>query len=275
MHIARTAAEARSAAGSLERPLGYVPTMGALHAGHLSLVAAARGRARSLVVSIFVNPLQFGPGEDFDRYPRAFAADCAQLAALGVDLVYAPGPAEVYPPGFAAHVDAGPLGTVFEGARRPGHFNGVATVMTKLLNTLRPNLFVMGQKDAQQVAVLRRVSTDLDLGAEMVVAPTVREADGLALSSRNVYLDASRRAAAPSLYAALRAVADAIAGGERDPRRALSAGRPLLDPRLTEYYLAIVDPLTFAEPAQAQRGALAIGAVLAGTTRLIDNVEAG
>lgn len=248
--------------------------MGALHAGHLALVdAARRADCASIVASIFVNPLQFGPNEDFARYPRTFEADCAELDGRGVAVVYAPPVEVMYPQGFAAQVDVGPISTVFEGARRPGHFNGVATVMTKLLNVIDPDVFVMGQKDAQQVAVLAGLRRDFDIPATMLVVPTVREADGLALSSRNVYLDADQRAAAPSLFQALSAVVRAVRGGERDPDRALTAGRPLLRAPLVEDYLAIVDPTSFAPVARADEESLVIGAVYAGSTRLIDNVR--
>ena len=272
MHIARTPGEVRSALAGLPRPLAFVPTMGALHAGHAALIDVAKSRAAAVAVSIFVNPLQFGPHDDFDRYPRAFEADCHNLRARGVALLYAPSPQTMYPPGFSMHLEAGPIGTIFEGARRPSHFNGVATVMTKLLNIMAPECFVMGQKDAQQVAMLRHMLSDFDAPFEMVVVPTVREADGLALSSRNAYLSSEDRAAAATLHAALETIAHAIASGERSSGAAIERGRRVLDPRLSEDYLAVVDPLTFRELAGPAPGALVIGAVRAGTTHLIDNV---
>src|ERR1700676_5822179 len=168
--------------------------MGALHGGHVALVERARAECRTAVVSIFVNPLQFGPNEDFERYPRAFEADLAVLREAGVDLVYAPAPATMYPPGFTTSIDPGAVGSRYEGALRPGHFKGVATVCVKLFATVLPDRAYFGAKDAQQVAVLERVVADLNLPLELVIVPTVREADGLALSSRNVYLDTPQRA---------------------------------------------------------------------------------
>jgi pantoate--beta-alanine ligase len=271
MVIARTPAEVREALAGADRPVGLVPTMGALHAGHLALVRRAREESRTVAVSIFVNPLQFGPNEDYDRYPRAFEGDVAALREAGVDVIYAPDAATMYPPGFATSVDPGPLGAVFEGALRPGHFRGVATVCVKLFAAVRPDRAYFGAKDAQQVAVLRRVVADLDLPLELAVAPTVREPDGLALSSRNVYLDPEQRAAAPSLHRALDAIVAAVRDGERDRERALARGRAQLAAPLREAYLDVVDPATF-DPRDPVRGpALAIASAWAGTTRLIDN----
>ena len=272
MHITRTPGELRSALAALPRPLAFVPTMGALHAGHAALIEMAKARAATVAVSIFVNPLQFGPDEDFERYPRAFEQDCRALRERGVALLYAPTPQTMYPPGFAMHVDVGGIGTCFEGARRPGHFNGVATVMTKLLNVIAPDSFVMGQKDAQQVAMLRQMMRDFDIPFEMIVAPTVRESDGLALSSRNAYLSPQDRAAAPTFHAALQTIACAIAKGERSSATALEAGSRILHPRLRADYLAVVDPHSFTQLPHALPGALVIGAVCAGSTHLIDNV---
>ena len=271
MRITRTPAEAREALATLARPVGLVPTMGALHAGHRALVARARAESRTVAASVFVNPLQFGPNEDFDRYPRSFDDDVAALRAAGVDLVYAPDVATMYPPGFATAIDPGPVGASYEGALRPGHFSGVATVCVKLFATLAPDRAYFGAKDAQQVAVLRRVLADLNLPLELVVVPTVREPDGLALSSRNVYLDAEQRAAAPALYRALEAIVRAVREGERDRERAVARGRAELAPQLREAYLDIVDPATFAAPRDIRRPALAIASAWAGETRLIDN----
>jgi pantoate--beta-alanine ligase len=271
MKVVTTADSARAAARGLARPLGFVPTMGALHAGHRSLLERARSENAGLAASLFVNPLQFGPGEDFERYPRSFEDDAAQFAAAGVDLLYAPTVQAMYPPGFSLSIDVGPLGASFEGAARAGHFTGVATVVAKLLVTIEPARLYLGQKDVQQTSVIRRMIRDLDLPVEVVVCPIVREPDGLALSSRNAYLDAEQRAAAPSLHRALAAVAAAF---ERDGdlARALTAGRPLLEAPLTWEYLSLVDPHTF-DPAPALDGsALVIGAARAGRTRLIDNV---
>ncbi|HTD33147.1 MAG TPA: pantoate--beta-alanine ligase [Candidatus Elarobacter sp.] len=269
--IARTAAEVREALAGAERPVGLVPTMGALHAGHLALVRLAREESRTVAVSIFVNPLQFGPNEDYDRYPRAFEGDVAALREAGADVIYAPDAATMYPPGFATSVDPGPLGEVFEGALRPGHFRGVATVCVKLFAAVRPDRAYFGAKDAQQVAVLRRVVADLDLPLELAVAPTVRERDGLALSSRNVYLDPEQRAAAPSLHRALDAIVAAVRAGETDRERALARGRAQLAAPLREAYLDVVDPATFDARDPVRAPALAIASAWAGTTRLIDN----
>jgi len=254
-----------------DRPVGLVPTMGALHAGHLALVERARAECRTVAASIFVNPLQFGPNEDFDRYPRAFENDVATLRAAGADLIYAPDVATMYPPGFATAVDPGPLAERYEGALRPGHFRGVATVCVKLFAALGPDRAYFGAKDAQQVAVLKRVVADLDLPLELVIAPTVREPDGLALSSRNVYLDAEQRAAAPALHRALAAIVAAVRSGETDRERAVARGRAELVAPLREAYLDVVDPATFDAPDAVRAPALAIASAWLGTTRLIDN----
>lgn len=271
MRITRTPAEARAALESVQRPVGLVPTMGALHAGHLALVERARAESRTVAASIFVNPLQFGPAEDFDRYPRSFGDDVAALREAGVDLLYAPDVATMYPPGFATSIDPGPVGAAYEGALRPGHFSGVATVCVKLFATVGPDRAYFGAKDAQQVAVLRRVLTDLDMPLELVVVPTVREADGLALSSRNAYLDGTERAAAPSLHRALDAIVHAVRSGETDRERAVARGRAMLAGPLREAYLDIVDPATFVAPDHVRAPALAIASGWCGTTRLIDN----
>ncbi len=197
MHVVRTPGSARAIARTLARPVGFVPTMGAIHAGHLALVERARRENASVAASVFVNPLQFGPGEDFERYPRALERDASLFERAGVDVLYVPTAARMYGPAFSTAVDVGALATTFEGAARPGHFVGVATVVLKLLNALEPTVLYLGQKDAQQVAVLRRMIDDLDLATSVVVSPTVREPDGLALSSRNAYLTPVERAAAP------------------------------------------------------------------------------
>jgi pantoate--beta-alanine ligase len=271
VRLAHTPAEVRAALDGAPRPVGLVPTMGALHAGHLALVERARAGCRTAVVSIFVNPLQFGPNEDYERYPRAFDADLAALREAGVDLVYAPDAATMYPPGFTTSIDPGAVGARYEGALRPGHFKGVATVCVKLFATVLPDRAYFGAKDAQQVAVLQRVVADLDLPVELVVAPTVREPDGLALSSRNAYLDAQQRAAAPALHRALAAIAQAVRDGEPDRDRAVARGRAELPASLREAYLDVVDPATFEPPPQLDGSALAIASVWLGATRLIDN----
>jgi len=259
----------------LPRPLGLVPTMGALHAGHLALVERACDECAAVIASIFVNPLQFGPNEDFARYPRAFDEDAAQLRALGVALLFAPTVDAMYPPGFSTDVDPGDVATRYEGALRPGHFRGVATVCTKLFHVAGADRAYFGAKDAQQVAVLRRIVRDLDIPVTLVISPTVREADGLALSSRNAYLDAAERAAAPGLYRALCAMQGAVAAGEARRRAIVTAGHACVQPPLREAYLDVVDPASF-EPIELlgpAQHALAIGSVWVGTTRLIDNVE--
>jgi pantoate--beta-alanine ligase len=232
--------------------VGLVPTMGALHDGHRALLRAARGESDRVVMSLFVNPTQFGPGEDLAAYPRDAAADRAIAAAEGVDEVYAPNVHDMYPDGFATSIDVGPLGEVFEGAHRPGHFAGVATVVLKLIQRVRPDRAYFGRKDAQQLAVIRRMVADLDVRVEIRAVETVREPDGLALSSRNVYLSAAERKRAASLHRALLARDPALVEGEVD-------------------YLAVVNPDTFA-PADSRPGMLVVGAARFGSTRLIDNV---
>jgi pantoate--beta-alanine ligase len=276
MNIVRTVDEAVRAARAAQRPFGLVPTMGALHAGHLALVERAHELAASVMATIFVNPLQFGPNEDFAKYPRAFPHDAEQLEAAGVDVLFAPSVEEMYPAGFATSVDPGPVATRFDGALRPGHFRGVATVCTKLFAISGCDVAVFGAKDAQQVAVLQHVVRDLCLPVQVEVVPTQRDDDGLALSSRNAYLSRSERAAAPGLYRALRAMTAAVERGERDRNRIIAAGRVQLRMPLREVYLDVVDPETFAPvdavPRDAARTLLAIGSVVLGSTRLIDNV---
>ena len=199
--------------------IGLVPTMGALHPGHLSLIAAARARGGRVIASIFVNPKQFGPNEDLDRYPRDEAGDAALLAGAGCDLLFAPPVSEVYPAGFATEVRVGGLGEVLCGAARPGHFDGVATVVTKLLNMVRADAAFFGEKDWQQLAIIRRLAADLDSGTEIVGRPIIRDADGLALSSRNAYLDAAQRHEAVALPVALHAAARALTKGRRSRAR--------------------------------------------------------
>jgi len=248
--------------------VGLVPTMGALHAGHLSLIERARAENDRVAVSIFVNPLQFGPGEDFRRYPRRLEDDLGRLAEAGVDAAYTPGPDDMYPSGAATRVHVGRLAEVLEGAHRPGHFDGVATVVTKLFNAVRPDRAYFGQKDAQQVAIIKRLARDLDTGVVVVVAPTVRESDGLALSSRNVFLSSAERAAALSLSRALRTAGAAYAGGERDAVRlkAVLVQAMAAEPLTRVDYAEVVDPQTFEAP-----GTLAVIAARIGGTRLIDN----
>lgn len=269
--ITETAALRAALAG---RTVAFVPTMGALHEGHLALVDRARELADTVVVSIFVNPLQFGEGEDFDRYPRTLEADTAALAQHGVDVVFAPSAAEMYPRGGGGiRVVADASALHFEGASRPGHFDGMLTVVLKLLNIVQPAIAVFGQKDAQQVHLVRRMVADLDLPVEIEVAPTVRDADGLALSSRNRYLSATDRATALALSRALAAAAAAAAAGE-GPDAADAAARAVLtvQPGLDLDYFAIVDIHTFESVTDEHVGdARAIVAARVGATRLIDN----
>jgi pantoate--beta-alanine ligase len=272
MELARSVDAARAAVRLLSKPVGFVPTMGALHAGHRALVQRARGECASVAASIFVNPLQFGPNEDYERYPRSFDSDRGQLEALGVDVLFAPTADALYPPGFATTIDVGTVASLYEGSLRPGHFRGVATVVLKLLDALEPDVLYMGQKDAQQTAVVRRMLADLDVRCKLVVVPTVREPDGLALSSRNVYLDAAQRRAAPSLYRALRAVAAAIDAGVADRERILGDARRELEAPFREAYLDVVDAITF-EPLEPLRApAVVIGSGWLGSTRILDNV---
>ncbi len=249
--------------------------MGAIHAGHLSLVDRARAECATIAASIFVNPLQFGPNEDFERYPRAFESDCTQLAEHGTHVVYAPTVDAVYPPGFNTYVDVGDVASRYEGALRPGHFRGVATVVLKLINAVGPDVVYFGQKDAQQCAVVKAMLRDFDVPTRMVVCETVREPDGLALSSRNVYLTPEQRAAAPSLHAALSATADVIRSGETARERAIAAGRRCIAEPAREAYLDVVDPLTFAPLDPIARPCVVIGSVQLGDTRIIDNLLLG
>ena len=272
MQIVRTPGSARAIARTLARPVGFVPTMGALHEGHLALIDRAKRENATVVASIFVNPMQFAPGEDFARYPRTFERDAELLGARGVDLLYAPTPERMYQPGFASRISLGTIGATFEGVARAGHFDGVATVVAKLLHAIEPTSLYLGQKDVQQTAVVRAMVRDLDFATNVVVAPTIREADGLALSSRNIYLSSDARAAAPSLYRALSAVAASVANGETDAARARAAGAGLLEAPLVWEYLAIVDPVTFASTGPIALPAIAVGVVRAGATRLLDNV---
>jgi pantoate--beta-alanine ligase len=269
--VARTREELTVALRALREGGGtvaLVPTMGALHEGHRALLRRARALADMVAVSVFVNPLQFGPTEDFDRYPRAFDADLAFCAAEGVALVFAPSLSEMYPGGSPqVRVHPGPLGDELEGASRPGHFAGVLTVVLKLLNLVRPDVAVFGEKDYQQLTLIRRMVTDLDLCVTIIGAPTVREPDGLALSSRNRYLSGVERAAATAVSRALRAAAASSATGEA----ALSAARAVLDAEsgVAVDYLALRAP--DLGPAPSTGDARMLVAVRAGTTRLIDN----
>lgn len=277
MKLVRTIAEARSAIDGIrerESAVGFVPTMGALHAGHRSLVESARAGGASAVLSIFVNPLQFAPGEDFEGYPRDLERDAALAADWGVELLFVPSAEELVPAGPSVSVDPGPLGDELEGRFRPGHFRGVLTIVAKLLNVVRPDTAFFGQKDLQQAFLVRAMVRDLNLGLRIEVAPTVREPDGLALSSRNAYLSEAERAQAPVLFRSLRAGAALIRTGERRPARVRAEILRVLAeaPALTPDYVAVLREKDLAEPREI-RGptALALAARL-GRTRLIDNV---
>ncbi len=254
--------------------IGLVPTMGALHEGHASLMRIARADCDFVVTSIFVNPTQFGPNEDFGRYPRTFEKDVELCAAEGVRVVFHPEPAEVYPPGFRTFVEVAALQDVLCGASRPGHFRGVATVVLKLFNIVQPDTAYFGQKDAQQARILQQMVTDLNVPVQLVVCPIVREPDGLALSSRNRYLDADQRRQAPALFQALEAAGELIAAGERRGEQVLRLLRDRLAkvPGARVDYAAVVDADTLQPVAHLRGRVLLALAVFFGATRLIDNV---
>ncbi|HLY03774.1 MAG TPA: pantoate--beta-alanine ligase [Candidatus Cybelea sp.] len=271
MESAATVAQARSLSSALPRPLGFVPTMGALHEGHLELVRRARERCAAVVASVFVNPLQFAPSEDLATYPRDLEHDREKLAAAGVDALFEPGASAMYPAGFSTFVEVEPLSARFEGAQRPGHFRGVTTVIVKLLNIVQPDALFLGQKDAQQAVLLRKMIADLDYLVDVEVVPTVREPDGLARSSRNRYLDSTRRAEAVTLYQALCTTKRALEGGARKAD-ALAAGAAALSPGAQLDYLDVVDAEAFEPIEELRPPAFVIGAARFGATRLIDNL---
>ena len=276
MEILRTVAELRRWSRALHcdgKTVALVPTMGALHAGHASLIRAARARASHVVVSIFVNPTQFGPNEDFNRYPRAFVAECALAGAEGAAAIFAPPVEEMYPAGAATFVDLYSLTDRLDGASRPGHFRGVATIVAKLLIAAEPDQAIFGQKDAAQVAVIRRVVADLCLPTEIVVCPIVRDSDGLALSSRNVFLSPIERTQALALSRTVRLVEALSASGERSRSILVSAARKVMsaEPDLRVDYVALVDWATLQPVDVAVPGSLFALAAKVGPTRLIDN----
>lgn len=276
MQVLTTGAAVRAARRVLPT-LGLVPTMGFLHAGHMSLVERARRECGAAAVSIFVNPAQFGPAEDLSRYPRDLPGDLALLEAAGVAFAFVPAVAEVYPAGFGSRIEVGAVAEPLEGARRPGHFAGVATVVAKLFNVVQPTRAYFGRKDAQQVAVIRRMARDLDMAVDIVACDTVREPDGLALSSRNVYLAPAERAAAPVLYRALARARARHAAGERDAgalRRAMLETLAA-EPAVTVDYVSVADPETLRELDRCDGEALASLAARIGPTRLIDNLALG
>ncbi len=254
--------------------IGLIPTMGALHEGHLALVRRAKQECSQIVTSIFVNPKQFGPKEDLARYPRTFDADASKLAAAGVDSIFAPESADVYPGGFRTYVTVEGLSDRLEGRSRPGHFRGVATVVLKLLEIVQPHFAYFGRKDAQQVHIISQMAHDLNLDTGIVVCPIVRDSDGLALSSRNAYLDAAERRAATVLHRALIAARDALAAGERDALELQTVLRKVLqaEPLAAIDYAEIVDADTFEPVVRVARPCYAVLAVFLGKTRLIDNL---
>jgi len=270
----RTWSRAQRAAG---KTIGLVPTMGALHAGHASLMRAAVASCNRVVVSIFVNPTQFGPNEDYARYPRTFEADCKLAEAAEVDAVFAPSVEELYAPGAETFVDAGSLSGKLDGASRPGHFRGVATIVAKLFIAAEPDRAFFGQKDAAQVAVLRRMTRDLGFGLELVACPIVREADGLALSSRNAYLSAEERRQALVLSRAVSFVASLFAQGERSSTALIEAARGIFatEPAVRVDYIELSDWDTLKPQQTAAQGSLFAVAVWVGATRLIDNTILG
>ena len=266
--------ERARAARAEGRTIGLVPTMGALHAGHVALVERARRECSPVFASIFVNPKQFGPNEDFAKYPRAFEADVAKLAAAGVDGVFAPEPGEMYPAGFGTHVNVDGISERLEGKSRPGHFRGVSTVVMKLLQIVQPDRAYFGRKDAQQARVIQQMARDMNLDSEIVVCNIVRETDGLAMSSRNAYLDANQRKAATVLHRALSVVRQELLVGERDVLQLQSAMRCVLDaePLGRVDYAEVVDAETFEPVVRVSRPCYALLAVYFGKTRLIDNL---
>lgn len=274
MQIVRTVAEMKQLRTQLAEPVGLVPTMGALHEGHIELVRRAKAECRTTVTSIFVNPAQFLPGEDLKAYPHVPDQDTRMLEAVGNDIVFMPPEKEVYPPGFNTWVEVKGVTERLEGASRPGHFRGVATVVNKLFNIVQPTKAYFGQKDAQQVIVVKKMVADLNMNLEIVVVPTVREPDGLAMSSRNVYLTPDQRKEATVLYRSLRLAQDMFSKGEKDAERIRKAMIALIrkEPQAAIDYVSIADPDTVEELDTMRPGALVSLAVKVGRTRLIDNL---
>jgi len=274
MIVATTVEQVRAALPAAN--IGFIPTMGFLHEGHLSLIDAARETgANFIAVSIFVNPKQFGPNEDLASYPRDEARDKALLETKNVDLLFLPTVDVMYPPGAQTAVSAGAVAKPLEGERRPGHFDGVATVVLKLFNIIQPDIAVFGRKDAQQCAVIDRMVRDLDVPVKLVFSDTAREHDGLAMSSRNSYLSTDERTIAPALHRALRAGEEAITHGVHDVDAVETVMRRMIEetPGIEVDYLAVVDPETFLAPVDFRREVLVAGAVRVGRTRLIDNIR--
>jgi pantoate--beta-alanine ligase len=277
MQTVITLDELRLARAQLPGPVGFVPTMGYLHAGHISLAERARTECASVVASIFVNPTQFGPSEDLAKYPRDLPRDLDLLEAAGVDLVWTPALEVVYPPGFQTWVTVEALTMPLEGAQRPGHFRGVTTVVAKLFNAVGPQMAYFGQKDAQQAAVIRRMTKDMDFPIEIIVCPTVREEDGLAMSSRNTYLNPEERKAATVLFRALSAAKTAFEKGEHDAEalRRIMTEIVNAEPLARLQYVSCADYDTLEELSQVTGKSLLSMAVFVGKTRLIDNFVIG
>lgn len=277
MKIAKSIAETRAEVRALKssgKKLGLVPTMGALHDGHLSLVRLAKQQCDAVAASIFVNPKQFGPNEDFAKYPRSFERDREMLEAAGLDLLFAPTVEEMYPPGSTTSVNVEGLSERLDGVSRPGHFRGVTTVVSKLFNIVEPDIAFFGQKDAGQVAIIKRMVRDLDLPVEIVVGPILREPDGLAISSRNAYLNAKERKQALVLSRALKKVESSIRNGTIGTKQLIDAARQVFaeEPEARVDYVAIVNPETLEPVDDVSKGALIAVAAYVGSTRLIDNV---
>jgi len=277
MKTVTTLSELRAARARLPKPVGFVPTMGYLHEGHLSLVRRAKEECASAIVSIFVNPTQFGPGEDLSKYPRDLARDLRLLESVNVDLVWTPTPEVMHPPGFQTWVMVEELTKGLEGARRPGHFRGVTTIVAKLFNAVQPQKAYFGQKDAQQAAVIRQMTKDLDFPIEIVVCPTVREVDGLAMSSRNAYLNAEERQAATVLFRALSATKAAYEKGERraEALRQIMTETINAEPLAKLQYVSCADYDTLEELETVRGKSLLSMAVYIKKTRLIDNFVLG
>jgi len=278
MRVFETVDDIRSFRRRLTGTVGFVPTMGYLHQGHVSLIRKSKQLCDHTIVSIFVNPTQFGPSEDYDSYPRDIERDIRILSSEGVDAVFSPSVQEMYPLGMDVIVDPGPIANKLEGARRPGHFKGVATIVCKLFNIIGPDMAFFGQKDAQQIVVLHRVVTELHIPVKLVPCPTVREDDGLAMSSRNVYLTPEERLVAPTLYQALMLVRDRWLAGENSCDNLKNAARELLSqqPLIRLEYISIADPYTLEElDSLAGNKALVSLAAHIGRARLIDNIVLG
>lgn len=271
----RMTSVARKLRREQDRTIGLVPTMGALHEGHLSLVREARRMCDKVIVSVFVNPTQFGPAEDFEHYPRDLTKDTALLTDYNVDYIFAPSPEEIYPRDFSTYVNVGGLSKLLEGESRPGHFRGVATVVAILLNTVRPDFAFFGQKDAQQAVIIKRMVRDLAFDTEIVVLPTVREDSGLAISSRNLYLDEEEQRSATVIHRALKQAKEAFKKGERHPGRLADVVRTTIEtePRVRVDYVSVIDAETLEKIDRVDdRPTLIAVAAYVGKTRLIDNI---